>query len=204
MTITAIEPQKGDPNRLNIFADGKFVLGVSLRIWEKSRFACGMEISKEDILQLLEEENIYKAKKKAMTYLDYAEHSVKSMRDKLIRAEFDEDIARAAVDELCDEGILDDEKYANRYAYYLYNKKMYGRHRVIMEIASKGVDRALAQSAADEQMPDDFAPMIRALAKKRVKSVKNASSNEYDKLFAYLLRYGHEYGDIKEVLDEIF
>lgn len=204
MKITAIEPQKGDPNRRNIFADGKFVIGISLKVLEDFSLSEGDFLSENALSALTKAENIYKAKKKALNYLDYAEQSEKTMIEKLTRAGFSDEVARIAVDELSAEGIINDESYAKRYAYYLYTKKFYGRRRVVMELMGKGIDRDAAQEAADSQMPEDFTELIRTLALKRVRSVKGISDKDYDKVFAYLLRCGHEYGDIREVLSEIF
>ncbi|MBR2743438.1 MAG: RecX family transcriptional regulator [Clostridia bacterium] len=204
MIITAVEPQKGDPNRRNIFADGKFVLGVSREVWDEAGLSLGGELGDEMISRLLRAENLRAAKRKALSLLDYADKSKQAMTERLMHAGFDEETARAAVGELSEEGVISDEAYAEKYAYYLYTKKLCGRRRVVMELIKKGVDRDTAQAAADRAAPEDMAALALALSKKKLKTVRSEKDMDYDKFFAYLLRSGHEYGDIREALAEIF
>ena len=204
MTITAIEPQKGDPNRRNIFADGKFVLGVSREVWDESGFELGDELSDEALSALLRAESIRAAKRKALSLLDYSDKSKAALTERLMRAGFDETAARTAVEALREEGVVSDESYAAKLAYYLYNKKLYGRRRVVMELMKKGIDREAANEAADSEAPEDMAAKALLLAKKKLKTARSEKDRDYDKFFAYLLRCGHEYGDIREALEEIF
>ncbi len=204
MTITAIEPQKGDPNRRNIFADGSFVMGVSREVWDTFGLSLGDRLDEDMLARITQAENIRAAKKKALNLLDHADKSKQALTERLMRAGFDDAAAEAAVLELADEGVISDKAYAEKLAYYLYNKKLYGRRRVVMELIKKGVDRSEALDAADNEEPEDMAALALKLAKKKLKTVRNEKDMDYDKFFAYLLRSGHEYGDIREALEEIF
>ena len=204
MTVTAIEPQKNDPNRRNIFADGKFIVGISLKVLEEFSLKEGDKLTSALLSEIVRAENIYRARKKALNYLEYSEHTKKSMLEKLIGAGFSEETAQSAVSELINEKIINDVSYAQRYAYYLYTKKYYGSRRVIMELMKKGVSQDIAQEAAKSQMPEDISELIRILIMKRMRKAKQLTDKDYDKAFAYLLRYGHEYKDIREALSEFF
>lgn len=202
--ITAIEPQKGDPNRRNIFADGRFVIGVSREVWDTFGLSLGDELDEDTLARVTQAENIRAAKKKALNLLDHADKSKQALTERLMRAGFDDAAAEAAVEELADEGVISDKAYAEKLAYYLYNKKLYGRRRVVMELMKKGVDREAALDAADNEAPEDMTALALELAKKKLKTVRNEKDMDYDKFFAYLLRSGHEYKDIREALGEIF
>jgi regulatory protein len=75
MRITALEPQVNNPERVNIFVDGRFLLGASAAIVLQMGLHVEEEISREQIEQLHNEEAEQQSDDRAYNFLYYRTRS---------------------------------------------------------------------------------------------------------------------------------
>jgi regulatory protein len=88
MKITAIEPQKHRKDRVSIFIDGEFALGLSLDALATLNLKKGDSLTAEQLAQWRNMAIYDEAKTAAFTMLTRRIHSEKEVRDKLRKKNF--------------------------------------------------------------------------------------------------------------------
>ncbi|HLR64712.1 MAG TPA: recombination regulator RecX [Pseudogracilibacillus sp.] len=156
-TITKVEQQKKNKRRYNIYLDGQFAFGVDEDIFIEHYLRKGMELSEEEIEQLLDEESIQKAYTLAVRYLSYRIRSIQEMEDYLIKQEVDQIVLQRVIVRLLEEKLLDDALFAQS---FVADRKLLtskGPTVIKRELMQKGIDEQIAHDAAytytfDEQV----------------------------------------------------
>jgi regulatory protein len=100
--------------------------------------------------------------------------------------------ADAAIQELVDEGSLDDNRVARAYARTAIDVKGRGRLRIARELAEKGVPRDVIAAALADTFGDvdERALVARAIQKKLRGRPRPANTSDFARLYQYLLRQG--------------
>ncbi len=124
---------------VDIYADGEYVMTLSEDTVIEAGLKIGMPLDENTLLSIERSRMLTKARAKAYNYLSYGDMSEKTMLTKLTRAGIPDDIANDTVRLLCEQGYLDDSRYANALASYLANTKCYGPKRIAQELFVKGV-----------------------------------------------------------------
>lgn len=183
---------------VDVYADGEYILTLT----EDTAFDAGLKIGKtldiETLSQIEKSSLVVKAKAKAYNYLSYGDMSAKTLRTKLLRAGFDEEITDLCVDYMTESGYIDDERYAQALANYLATVKCYGPRRIEQEMYAKGIDRDIAQSAIDG-LSVDFCETIKAHIPKNI-NIHDKKARA--KLCAALVRRGFDFDTINYVIKE--
>lgn len=130
----------------------------------------------------------------AMNIVAYKDNTLNQLREKLIERGYD----NQTVDDVCDymisKGYVNDARMIFRYARSLAVNKLYGRKRIMRELAlKKFTDEAYdAFSFDSDELEDvDFSDICLKLLKKK-------GGVRDEKTFAFLMRYGHSVSDIKK------
>jgi regulatory protein len=121
--------------------------------------------------------------------------SAKELRDKLVQKGEDESVAQAAVQWLCENGLLDDSRYAGMVVRH-YAGKGYGAGRIRQELNRRGVPRELWEDALGE-LPEGNEKLDRFLSS-RLKDP--ADRSEVQKISAALYRRGFSWEEIRAAL----
>ena len=158
-----------------------------------------MEISDEELHQLLQESEARRAKEKALYLLEYRSHSKKELADKISRTTSRE-AAEAAVEKMEELGLMNDEAYARQLAEVLLGKKGYGVRRARQELLQKGIDRELTEELLEEMAPDPEEKLREIVERKYQSSLGDEKG--YRRTVAALQRLGYGWEDIKTVLAE--
>lgn len=183
---------------VDVYADGEYVLTLSEDTVIEAGLKIGMPLD-ESALAAIERSRLFvKARAKAYNFLSYGDMSVKTMQGKLSRADIPDDIIADVIDILCEQGYLDDERYACALARYLANTKCYGPRRISQELYAKGVDRATADIAMDS-LDTDFYETVRVHIPKNFDFFDRKSVS---RLYGQLARRGFDYDVINSVLKE--
>ncbi len=197
MEITAIEPRRKRLSQL--YLDGEAAVKVDTETLLKAGWKPGMEISDEDLHQLLQESEARRAKEKALYLLEYRSHSKKELADKISRITSRE-AAEAAVDKMEELGLVNDEDYGRQMAEYLLQKKGYGLRRARQELLQKGIDRELIEELLEELAPDPEEKLREIVERKYQNQLDDEKG--YRRTVAALQRLGYGWEDIKTVLAE--
>ena len=197
MQITAIEPRR--KGLCALYIDGEFAMKLDAEVVLAHRFDVGREISDEELRACVLDSDTKRCKDKAMWLISFRDHSRRELIDKL-RRDYPVERAEAAADRLEELGLINDERYARRYAAELVNIKRLSQRGVRQKLSEKGVDRDLIDEVLSELDVDERDQLREIINKKYSRSL----NDEKDRRRAVnaLSRMGYSYSDIKSVMAE--
>lgn len=154
-TVTALQIQKRNKERVNVFLDGEYAFGVSLSIGLTLKR--GQRLSASQIDALKEDDEGEVAFQRAVRYLGVRPRSSAEIALYLKRKEYDEKLVESVVLRLHEKGYLDDEAFAQ---YWVENRNRFrprGAQALRQELRQKGVERETIDTALEEQDEDGAA-----------------------------------------------
>ena len=163
MKITEVSPQKNNPQRVNVYADGDYVFSLDEVDALVMGIKPGREITDQDLKNCLFESQFSKAKSKAMEILSRKPLSKQMLADELQKKEYDEVVIAEVINEFESLGYLDDYNYAMLYIEYAASK-IWGEKKMRYELSAKGVDPNTAEDAiCASQLPgtEEIAELIK-------------------------------------------
>ena len=205
-TITALEPQKNDPNRTSVFLDGEFAFGVHQDLVVKHGLRVGATLTPEEQRTIERDEQYVQAKQRALNYLAHKPRTEEEVRRKLRRQDAPDAVIEDVVARLYELNYLDDEAYATDYVRNRFASKKYGPVRIRRELVERGVDRHVAEAAVADLFEDeDPVAAAREHAEKRWPQLADEedSRRRKQKLYRYLRRRGFTSDTIYPLLDEL-
>lgn len=199
--ITALLQPPDKKGRVDIYADGEYLMSVSEDAALEAGLKVGLEVDEAFISEIEHSVQLTRAKNKAYTYLSYGDMSEKKLLDKLKKYGFSESIACECVEKLKELGYIDNSRYAAALAESLAGSRLYGPRRILQELRLRGIDEQLSRAAVDA-LETDFEQSIKRLARGRLK--RNMSDpKEVQKLIAALMRNGYGYDMIRSALSDM-
>lgn len=202
MTVTAIKPQQKGNNRLSLFIDGKFTLGVSSAVLQKAGIHTGQSISQSEIENLRKAEQGQLAMNRALQYLSYRPRSEYEVKNRLQRYGYEDDIIATTLDRLRNSGYVDDVAFTT---FWKENRSSFSSRStrlIVQELKQKGIDsETIAETIADI---NDEAEAYRA-GQKKAHSLSTVEKYEFRrKLGAFLRRRGFDYEVISPVVNRLW
>ena len=195
MIITDIVPKR---KRLcALYIDGEFALKLDSETVLASRFSVGSEISDEELRELIQSSDEKRAKEKALWLLSSRDHSSRELKVKLGR-DCTEESACKAVERMEELGLVDDEKFARRYARELIFNRHYSARGARYKLCEKGIDRELADIITEELSPDPRENIEALLSTKYARSLSDEKGRR--RVVSALQRLGYSWEDIRAAL----
>ena len=108
--ITAIEAQKRNKDKVNLYLDGEFACSLTAESVVRARLKIGQELSEERLREILATSETELAFKKALDYISRAMKTEKQVKDYLCLKGFDALAAERAVDKLKEYKYADPDK----------------------------------------------------------------------------------------------
>ena len=112
MRITALEPQLNNPDRINLFVDGRFLMGVNAVIVLQMGLRLEQELTPEELERLHSEEIEQRAVDRALNFLSYRPRSREEVRRYLKRKETSPEIIETALARLDRLDFVNDRTFA--------------------------------------------------------------------------------------------
>lgn len=203
-TITAIKAQINDSQRVSLFIDDAFAIGVSLTTLAGERLYVGQVIDEETWARLEATEQADKALHAAGRQLEFRPRSIAEIRLALRRKQFPPEAIDQAVARLIELGLLDDARFSQ---ILVENRRtLQGRGALALrdELRRKGVDRATIEATLAAEEPDDEAERERALSLARSVVHKYAGATDrasfQRRLGGFLQRRGFTVDTIRPIL----
>lgn len=156
MTVTNVEIQKNNKNRVSIFADGEYAFSLdgtdALRMGIKK----GRVLSEEDVRVCLEECEYSKAREKAFDIISRKLVSSKELALALSKKGYDDVIIQRVTHEMESLGYIDDAYYAEMFLESCM-AKTWGRRKIVYELKQKGISAEIISELDDKlrEMYDD-------------------------------------------------
>ena len=194
--ITAIEPQKRDPDRVNIHLDGNYAFGLTriTAAWLK----IGQELSDDKIASLQAEDGRERAYQQAMLFLSYRARSKSEIRQNLSKHEFPQDVIEQTLERLRENQLADDNQFARAWVENRNTFRPRSRRALQMELRQKGLSDEASQSALEGL--DEEALAYEAGLKKARRLQSEEWSEFRKKLSEHLARRGFPYSVIASVV----
>ena len=112
MKITALEPQVTNPERINVFVDGRFLLGVNASVVFQMGLEPEQELEPVQLEELQSEAGLQQAVDRAYNYLSYRPRSREEVRRYLRRKETPPETIEAALARLDRLDLINDHTFA--------------------------------------------------------------------------------------------
>jgi regulatory protein len=202
-TITKIEVQKKHEDRVNIYLDDKFFMGVYKEIVYTLGIKKDQQIDEDKLKEMLNEEMYIKGKNKALNILSRNDQSQKIIKDKLLN-EFDEDVVDKVIDFLKKYNFINDEILASKITNTNVKLNRYGKNKIKQNLYTKGIDKGIISEAVSKVDENTEFENAMHLAKKRYERIKNEDKSKvYRKIAQHLTYKGFEYDTVKKVLGKL-
>lgn len=205
-TITNLETQVNNQDRVSVFLDEEFAFGVHEDIVVKHGLTVGTTLAPEDVRDIEADEQYVEAKQKALDYLAHKPRTETEVRRKLKQRDVPAFVIDDVIARLYELEYLDDEEYAHDYAHNRFSSKKYGPVRIRRELEERGVDRHLAETAVDELFAEvDATAAAWSHAEKRWPRLADEDDprRRRQKMYRYLRRRGFTSDTIRPILDEL-
>lgn len=198
--ISALKVQKRNPNRVNVYLDGKYSFGLArvVAAWLK----VGQTVENEKIRSLQEKDTYEVALQKALHYLQYRPRSEEEVRKKLSEVGYDTNLIEVTIKHLVEGNLMGDEQFSrtwveNRATFRPRSKRMLTRELKQKGISSEVIQTVLAESASDESQAYQ-------LALQRKRAWESLDAKEFvKKSLGYLGRRGFDYETARSVTQQI-
>jgi len=194
MRITSLEPQVNNLERINLYVDGRFLLGVNAEIVLKMGLQVEQELLPEQLAQLRSEEAEQQAVDRALNYLSFRPRSREEVRRYLRRKETPPEIIEAALARLDRLDFVNDRTFAEFWIETREQFKPRGAHALKNELRMKGVEREVVDELVDDEQDEERA--LRA-GRKKAMSLVNTPNMDYarfrNRLGSFLQRRGFGY-----------
>ena len=187
--ITAIEPQKNHPNRVNVYLDEEFAFGLTkiVAAWLK----VGQTLDDAKIEKLQAEERREDAYQQAMLFLSYRARSEAEIRKNLEKHDYSPSVIDETIQRLREDRLVDDEQFAQSWVANRSEFRPRSKRALMVELKRKGLAEAAIRSATEAV---DESALAYAAAQKRVRRLEGLEWIEFrKKLGGFLARRGFAY-----------
>ena len=194
--ITALKLQRRKKNRVNVFIDDQYRLGVQRTI--ASGLKVGQELSETDIEQLKNKDEEQRAYERSLRYLSRRPHSEKEIANKLSRNRIEIHVQDRVLKRLREASLVDDVEFAR---VWVENRQIFRPRSGRMlrsELRGKGVSKEAIETALEGFDEAEAALTVARKACKRYGDLSEEASNR--RLRQFLARRGFSYELISSTL----
>jgi regulatory protein len=133
------------------------------------------------------------AKDRALGLLSHRSRSRAELSRRLAGAGYPEEEVTAALDDLEEVGLVDDEKFARELAAHEIEGRGSGRRMAMSALRKAGVRAEIAERVVDEMGPADEEARAEELARSRIGRLSGLDEpTAHRRLLSYLLRRGYD------------
>ncbi len=207
MIITQISQQKRAENKVNVFLDGAFWIGLTKNQLIAEGLYKGKEISIEQKINLEALANENKLFLKIQKFLSLRPRSIKETRDHLIyKKKMEPAEVETLIQKLVKQKYLDDASFTNWFVENRLNFSNYGVNKIKSELILKGISENII-----EQVLSQLSRTIEKIQEEKMKKLierykKNTKApNEYQKMLKIkqkLVAKGFSYSEISRLFNQ--
>jgi regulatory protein len=198
-TITALEIQKHNKERVNVYLDGEFAFGLT--VLEAARLKKGQALSDNEISALRSKDSVEQAYERAVRFLGNRPRSIAEVRRNLNDKEVDASAVDEVIERLQQRGYVDDAAFAR---YWISNRQQFrprGGRALRFELREKGVPNNVIDEVLPEFNTNEAAYQAAREKARRFRGLDKRAFRE--KLAAFLARRGFDYDAVREVTDRL-
>ena len=200
LTVTKLEPQKKNPQRLNVYLNGEFAFGISRLVapWLQE----GNELSQGEISGLQTEDQIQQGYQRAINFLSYRARSEQEIKLNLQKHQVPETIIESVLEKLRDASLVDDREFAQQWIENRIRFHPRSKRALSSELYRKGISKQIIEETL---LDIDEEVLARSLAQKKVSKLRTLDKSTIQKkMYGFLSRRGFHYGISKEVVSQLW
>ena len=194
MKITALEAQVSNPERVNVFVDQRFLLGVDASVIRQLGLELEQELEPAQLARLQGEAALQQAVACAYNYLSYRPRSREEVRRYLRGKRIPPAIIDNALERLQRLDLINDQAFSS---FWVENREKFsprGARSLKNELRMKGVDREVADEMVTDENDEERALLAghkKALSLMRIPTMDFATFRT--RLGSFLQRRGFGY-----------
>ena len=157
MRITLLQTQATNLERINVFADDQFLIGVNALIVLQLGLEVGQELSPSQLDQLRSEEALQKAVDRALNYLSFRPRSREEVRRYLRRKETPAELIGSVMERLDRLDLVNDRAFAS---FWIESREQFsprGSRALKNELRMKGVEREVTDELVNDEKDEERA-----------------------------------------------
>ena len=204
--ISALKAQANDPQRVNVFIDDEFALGVSLTTLTSEGLFVGKAIDEETWERLAESEQRDKALRAAVRLIEYRPRTHTELHDRLKRKGYPEPAIEAALTRLHEIDLIDDAAFSEMYVASRSNTNRSTR-ALRNELRRKGVAQpTIEEVLAEYDNTEAEHERAESVARNALKRYANAPDRLtfQRRLGGFLQRRGFDYETIGPIMQRLW
>jgi regulatory protein len=195
--ITNIKQAVKNPERANVFVDGKYEFSLDVTQLLDLKLKVGQEITSEQLSEYKKLSEYGKLYQRTLEWVLSRPRSEKETSDylykKIYEKKLDKEYINQIIEKLEKKKYLNDEAFAKWYVENRFVKKGISKKRLSLELAKKGISREIVERVLKDSGRDEKEEILKIIAKKRARY-------DDDKLIQYLGRQGFSYELAKDLV----
>jgi len=195
--LTKIQQQQKFKERVSIFVDGKYAFSLSRHELQGQRLYTGQELSVERLAELKELSSLDKIYSRALRFIEYRPRSVREVAVKLRQLKIAREDVAKVVNKLLAQRFLDDKKFAQLWVEHRRGASPRGSFLIGKELRAKGIEQKIIDEVLPIEAEEELELAIQ-LAEKKIRT-----TNDPQKILAFLARRGFRYDVSKEALERM-
>jgi regulatory protein len=150
--VTALQPQRRDPQRVNVHVNGAFCCGAAYEAVHAERLRVGEPVTAEALARIRAADERWRAKQSALSLLAARPRARRELADRLRAKQFGSAAVEWAVGEAERLGLLDDAAFAESWVRDRLRLKPRGSRALVAELTRKGVASDVAHRAVERTL----------------------------------------------------
>jgi regulatory protein len=204
-TITALERQKRRPDRVSIFVDGAFAVGLSAAAASDLGLEIGRELAEDELRRLAFAAEVDRAHARALRYLRNRLRSRHELEQRLRRYGYDIAVVAATVELLASGGLVDDNAFAGAWVRDRVRLKPKGLRALQAELAAKGIAREDVEAALAENVDEGEEALAKRALAPRLETLRDKGERKgRAAAMSFLARRGFNADLARRLADELF
>lgn len=203
-TITKIEVQKRNKDRVNVYINDEFAFACSSELVYCHNLQKGRVIDLDGLKEVIIEDNYIKCKSVALKYIERTLKTKNQIIEYLIKKEFEEITVSRVIEFLEQYNFIDDKNYVK--AFLNTNIKKWSKNKIFYDLKHKGIDEETINTILNEVTYEDEKKCLIKLAEKKAKILCGKESDKrkiIEKLTLYLQSRGCDFETIKDIVKEL-
>ena len=205
MRITALQPQIKDPERVSLFVDDQFLMGVHALIVLQMGLKVGQELTTTQVELLQQEEALQQAVNRALNYLSFRPRSREEVKRYLRKKETPPELIERVMEKLDQLDLTNDRNFTEFWIEARTRANPKGAQAIKHELRQKGVTREVVDEMVDGEGDEERA---RVAAQKKAQLLLGQPGIDFQtfrqRLGPFLQRRGFSYEIIKRITRELW
>ncbi|HLU09643.1 MAG TPA: RecX family transcriptional regulator [Oceanobacillus sp.] len=197
--ITALEVQKRNKKRVNVYLDEEYAFSLSLD--EAAKLRKGQTLSDNEVEQLRDQDAVAYAVDSAARFLAVRPRSIQEVRQNLLQKSHPPAVIDNALERLTALGYLDDRAFAEFWVRERNTFKPLSPRALRQELRQKGVADEIIDDVIGDLDADEVAYRAAMSQSRRFRGSDQRTFRE--KMYAFLQRRGFSYTTAKSVVRQL-